>query len=160
MDAFKLQLFLHVAAVLVALGATFSYPVIQALAEKKGVAATRLGLQFIERIDTILTLPGAVVVLLLGAGLIFAKEDGKAIKDDFPLWLGIAIVWFLVCFAFSLFVQRPTSKKALATLDGVPDGPTLPAAYAPLSKRLQAGGMFLGISVIAITFLMVWQPGS
>ena len=61
----------------------------------------------------------------------------------FPVWLGVAIVWFLACFAFSLFVQRPTAKKALGSLEGVADGPELPTAYTPLGKRLEIGGAAL-----------------
>jgi hypothetical protein len=41
MESYKLLVFLHVAAVVVGLGITFSFPFLQAAAERSGVAATR-----------------------------------------------------------------------------------------------------------------------
>ena len=49
--------------------------------------------------------------------------------------------------------------ELIAALDGVPDNGDFPAEYMKASRRMQAVGGFLGFSVIAITFLMVWKPG-
>jgi len=157
MDSYKIQLFLHVAVVIVALGATFCYPFIQAWGERRGVGATRMALQFSEHLEKVLVIPGAVLTLLFGLGLIF--DDATGYKDDFPMWLGIAIAWFLVAFTVAAVFQRAAVSKAIDTLEGLADNADFPAAYMALSRRIQATGGFLGLSVIGITFLMVWKPG-
>ena len=157
MDSYKLQLFLHVALVIVALGATFANPFLQGWGERHGVGATRMAMQFSSHMEKVLVIPGAILILLFGTGLIF--EDATGYKDDFPMWLGIAIAWFLVAFVAGAFVQRSNVNRAIAALDGVPDNGDFPAEYMKASRRMQAVGGFLGFSVIAITFLMVWKPG-
>lgn len=156
MTAYKIQLFLHVATVVVALGATFAYPFLQAAAERSGTAATRFMLQATQRIEKVLVIPGAILLFLFGLGLIF--DDTTGYSDDFPAWLMVAIAWFLVAFVVAVTVQRSNVSAALRTLEGAPDGP-LPAAYEPIGKRIQIVGGLLGLSVIGITFLMTYKPG-
>ena len=103
MDSYKLQLFLHVAVVIVALGATFANPFLQGWGERHGVGATRMAMQFSSHMEKVLVIPGAILILLFGTGLIF--EDATGYKDDFPMWLGIAIAWFLVAFVAGAFVN-------------------------------------------------------
>ena len=157
MDSYKIQLFLHVAVVIVALVATFASPFLQGWGERHGVGATRMALQFSSHMEKVLVIPGAILTLVFGTGLIF--DDGTGYKDDFPWWLGVAIAWFLVAFVAGAFVQRSNVNKAIAALDGVPDTGDFPAEYMNVSRRIQVVGGFLGLSVVAITFLMVWKPG-
>lgn len=154
MDSYRIMLVGHVLAALVGLGVTFAYPFMLAVAERNGTGATRLALQTMERIERFLVFPGALLLLVFGAGLIFSDVTGYS--DDFPVWLMIAIAWYVVAFAVAVGVQNPTASRALATLEGVPDTSPLPEAYAPLGKRMQMVGGLLGVSVIGIAFLMVW----
>ncbi len=156
MDSYKIQAFLHIAVALVAIGVTFVYPFLQGWAEQRGVGATRLALQFGEHLEKIVVLPGALLVFLFGLGLIF--DDKTGYKDDFPLWLGVAIAWYVLVVAISLGIQRPTVARAIAALDGVPDDGDFPPAYMEASRKMQVVGGFMGFSAIAITFLMVWKP--
>lgn len=158
MSSYKIELFLHIAAVVVALGVTFAYPFLQAFAEKNGVASTRFALKFSERLEKILTIPGAIFLFIMGALLIMNGESG--FKDEMPVWLSIGMTWFLVAFAVAFFVQRRIVKDAIKALEGVADDAPLPAAYLAISKRWQMVGGLLGVSVIGITFLMVYQPGA
>jgi hypothetical protein len=41
-----------------------------------------------------------------------------------------------------------------------PAGAEPPAEVAALGRKLQFGGMFLGLMILAILVLMVWRPGS
>ena len=157
MDSYKIQLFLHVAVVIVALGATFASPFLQGWGERHGVGATRMALEFGHYLEKVLVIPGAVLILLLGVGLIF--DDATGYKDDFPMWLGIAIAWYLVAFFVAAVVQRSNVLKAIATLDGAADDGPFPAAYMTASKRVQITGGFLALSTIGIAFSMVWKPG-
>ncbi len=158
MTAYKIQLVLHVAAVVVALGSTFSFPFLQAFGERQGVAATRLVLKATHQIENLLVIPGAVLVFVLGLGLIFDTNGPNRYKDDMPAWLTVSLVWYILTFATAVLVQRRQISAAIGTLEGVADGPELPAAYKPLSTRIQALGGLLGLSVIGIAALMLWKP--
>ena len=157
MTSYKIELFLHIAAVVVGLGVTFVYPFLQAFAEKNGVASTRFALRFGQRLNNIVVIPGAIALFVFGA-LLMVNGAGE-IKDEMPVWLMIAITWFLVAFAVDVFVQRGTVKAGIKALEGVADSAPLPAAYVAISKRMQMMAGLLGFSVIGITFLMVYQPG-
>ena len=154
MESYRIQLFLHIAAAIVAFGATFSYPFLQGFAERQGTGATRFALRAIQRIEKFLVYPGAILVPLFGIGLIFDDQTGYS--DDFPVWLMIAIAWYVLAFGTAVTVQRNNLKKGLEALEGAPDNAPLPEAYVPIGKRMQMVGGLLGISVIGIAFLMVW----
>ncbi len=156
MESYKLLVFFHVLTVTISLGVTFAYPIMQSVAERSGTAATRIALQTTERIEKFIVLPGNVVLFLAGVGLIF--DDATGYKDDFPVWLMVAIPWYLAAVAVSVFVMGPLGRKALKTLEGRKDE-ALPAAYEPIGKRMQMIGGMLGLSTVAILFLMVWKPG-
>lgn len=155
-NTFKLLLFLHVATVIVILGPTFTFPFLDGLANRKGVGATRFVHQFEERLETIWIRPGAVVLFLFGVGMILKEKD---LREDMPAWLMVAIAWFVVAFFTAWFVQGRNLKQALEALEGVPDDAPLPAAYTTVAKRVQIVGGLLGVSVVAIAFLMLWKPG-
>lgn len=158
MDSFDILLFLHIAAVIVALGATFSYPFLQGFAERKGVAATRLVFQAVERIEKFLVFPGGALVFIFGLGLIMTSEAPNDYRKEMPAWLTIAIVWYLVTYAAAYFVQRKQIRRAIAVLEGVPDSPDLPAAYVPIGKRIQMVAGLIGVSILGIALLMVLGP--
>jgi len=157
MESYKLLVFLHVAAVVVGLGITFSFPFLQAAAERSGVGATRFFHEASMRIEKMVIYPAVAVIFLMGVGLIF--DDNLPYKDDFPVWLMVAIPWYVGAFVLSWFVQRKNVAAAVETLRGVPDGAALPAAYTEIAKKIQMVGGILGLSVIGILFLMVWKPG-
>lgn len=157
MDSYKLQLFLHVAVVIVALGPTFAMPFLQGWGERRGVGATRMALQFNHYLEKVLVFPGAVLLLLFGVGLIF--DDATGYKDDFPTWLIVATIWYVLVFAVAAFVQRSNVNTAIATLEKVDDDGDFPPAYMAASRKIQVTGGLLALSVVAITFLMIWKPG-
>ncbi len=158
MDTFDILLFLHVAAAIVALGATFSYPFLQGFAERRGVAATRLVFEAIERIEKLLVFPGGALVFIFGLGLIMTSKAPEDYKKEMPIWLTVAIAWYLVTYAVAFFVQRRQIMQAVAVLEGLPDSPELPAAYQPIGKRIQVVAGLLGVSIVGITLLMVLGP--
>ena len=152
MASYRIMLFLHIASV-IALGATFAYPFIQALAERQGAGVTRFALQAIKRTNTFLVFPAMALIFVFGLGLIFNDQTGY--KDDMPAWLMIAIVWYLAAVAIAVFVLRRDTDAGIAVLEGAPaDGP-LPAAYEPLQKRMQMFGGIVGVSILGVALLMV-----
>ena len=157
MESYRIMLFLHVAVVIVTIGATFAFPFLQAFAERSGVGATRFVMQFLARIERMLVIPGSVVLTLFGVALIF--DDGSGYKDDFPAWLSAAIPLFIIVVIVDLLVQQRQVKAAIAALDGVPDTAPLPAAYAAIGKRIQMVGGLEGLALVVIIFLMTYKPG-
>lgn len=157
MESYRIMLFLHVAVVIVTIGATFAFPFLQAFAERSGVGATRFVMQFLVRIERMLVIPGSVVLTLFGVALIF--DDGSGYKDDFPAWLSAAIPLFIIVVIVDLLVQQRQVKAAIAALDGVPDEAPLPAAYAAIGKRIQMVGGLEGLAIVVIIFLMTYKPG-
>jgi uncharacterized membrane protein len=155
--AYKIEVFLHVATIIVVFGLTFMYPFLQGAAERAGTGATKFALSVIHRTEKFVVTPGAVLVFIFGGMLI--GNDKLPYKDDMPAWLIISVVYFLVIFAIALFVQRPALNKARALLEKAPDNAPLPAEYEPLGKRMQMVGGLMGLSVIIIAFLMVYKPG-
>ncbi|MFN0148585.1 MAG: DUF2269 family protein [Dehalococcoidia bacterium] len=154
MNSYRVLLFLHIAVVIVGFGAIFVLPFLQAFAERTSVGATRFVLRFSRRLENFVIYPGSVLVFIFGIGLMM--DDKTGYRDDMPVWLTIAIVWFLAIAALSYFVVRRTAAQALASLEGVADDGSFPAAYMALSKRLQMVGGIIGLSVVGIAFLMVW----
>lgn len=154
MESYELLTFFHIAVIVVGFGSTFSFPFLQAFAERQGVAATLLAQRAISRITTFLVLPASILTPLLGVGLIIELDY----LDDFPAWLMAAITWYIVAFLIAVVVINPAVARAIQVLEAAPDGPDLPEEYLPLSKRLQMAGGLLGLSIIGIAFLMVWKP--
>lgn len=71
-------------------------------------------------------------------------------------------------FFFALLVQSPNTGrmlKAPSSMPALPPGGAPPAGGPPpeivaLGKKLQLGGIYLTLSVVAIATLMVWKPGA
>lgn len=157
MESYRIMLFLHVAAVILTIGATFAFPFLQAFAEGKGVGPTRFVMQFLVRIEKILVIPGSVLLILFGVGLIF--DEATNYKDDFPTWLSIAIPLFLIVILVDLFVQQRQVKDAIRSLEGLPDSAVLPAAYTAVGKKIQMVGGLEGLAIVVVIFLMTYKPG-
>jgi uncharacterized membrane protein len=153
-DSYRIQLFLHVLAVVIGLGVAFVEPFLQAFAERQGVNATRNALRFIQRIENILVTPGAILVAVFGVGLIF--DDRTGYRDDFPTWLMIAIAWYVVAFVVAATLQRRNLKDAIEALEGAQTDDALPVRYVEISRRIQMVGGLLGVSIIGVLFMMVW----
>lgn len=157
MDVFRVLLFLHIVAVIVGFGVTFSYPFLQAFAERNGVSATRFWLRAMQRLDRMVVYPGAVLVLVFGVGLIFSDHNsfgGDA--GEMPGWLMGSIAWYAVVMVVSVAVVRRDVQDALRVLEGVHVDGSFPAEYLSLSRRIQIVGGLLGVSVLGIAYLMVW----
>lgn len=152
--SYRLLLYLHILTAIVALGVTFAFPFLQSFAEKNGVVATRFAHRAIRRITLFVVYPGAALVFLWGLGLIFEHETGY--KDDFPAWLMIAIMLFIAIVVLDVLYTRRQVEAAIQSLEGVPDGAELPAAYRTIASRIQAVGGLEGLGVVVIAFLMVW----
>jgi len=154
MESYRIFLFLHIIAAIVALGAAFALPFLQGFCERQGVAATRLYLRFLQRLSMMLIWPGYVLVAVFGTALIF--DDRTGYRDDFPRWLEFAIPWYLFIVVLDLFVMRRMVRDSLAALESATDDQSLPVAYVGIGRNMQIVGGLMGLSVMGVAALMVW----
>ncbi len=152
-----LFLYLHVGGVIVAFGPTIAFPFIAAKAAKEPQHGNFV-LRTMEWITEKVVEPGSAFVFLMGVGLIVTRGYNPL---ELP-WLAIAIVLFLITFAYANLVQLPTVRKMVAFTsqppppDAAAAGP--PPAFVALSQKAARGGQFMSLMLFVILALMIVKP--
>jgi uncharacterized membrane protein len=77
-------------------------------------------------------------------------------------WLQISIVLYLIALIYGLTVQRSALQRLIQLTStppppGTPPGPPPPELVATATK-VRRGGMFMGVLIVTIVFLMVVKP--
>jgi uncharacterized membrane protein len=149
-------LFLHVMGAIIAFGPTFAYSIMGAAAAREPEHANFSSRQ-VALIGRRLVYPLAIFQGVTGVLLIWAA--GISVMSS--TWLLIGIVLYLILLGYALTVQRNTLHQIIeigaARPAGAPPGPP-PPELVRLVKKVQRGGMFLGLTVVVIVFLMVVKP--
>jgi hypothetical protein len=152
-------LYLHIGGSIVAFGPTIALPFIAAKAANEPMHGN-FALRVTELLVGRVVEPGAGFVFLMGVGLIWTREWNPFTT----LWLGLAIILFLITISFSLFVQTPVVKRTIALTSGPPPTPAEgapagpPPEFVALSKRAAMGGQFMLLILFSILFPMVFKP--
>lgn len=151
---FPWLLFLHVLAAIVAFGPTFASPVAASLVAREPQHANffaRSQMLVSKRLITPLALSlgvtGILMVLVTGIDLTQA------------LWLGVAIVLYVIAVGFALLVQTPNGAR-LVELTGAPSPGGPSPELLTTAAAVRRGGMLLAVLVVTIVFLMVVKPGA
>jgi uncharacterized membrane protein len=158
---FSFWLILHILGVLVSLGPTFAFPILGAYAGRHPEHSAAIA-HVSHEIERKLVLPVSATIPFLGLALIYTGHFDLWKSE----WLIISIVLFVVAFFFAALVQGRNSTRLLEEIAKLPPGPPPPGSTGPppqiaaLTGKLQAGGMFLTVLLIAILVLMVWRPGN
>jgi uncharacterized membrane protein len=163
MHWFQFWLILHILAVLVAFGPTFAFGLIASLIRRNPQHAG-FGTEIMDMIEKRMTLPLAVLVPVFGTALIFTGHVDLWKSE----WLLISIVLYMGAFFFALLVQTPNTTRMLKAIrsmpapapGGAPPAGGPPPEIAALGKKLQFGGIYLSISIVAVLILMIWNPGA
>jgi uncharacterized membrane protein len=155
MTLFPWLLLLHVFGAIVAFGPVYAFPIIGAMGGKEpqhANFATRVS----ETIGKQRVFPLAVFQGITGVGLILVTGINLLATP----WLLIGIALYLITISYNFFVQTPTTKKIIEMTSAPPppgaSGP--PPALLALIRRVQLGGMFSGLMIVLIVFLMVVKP--
>jgi hypothetical protein len=150
---YKLVLFLHVLAVVVAFGPTFAYALFSSVSRKYPRATPAL-LEGIQRSDRYLVTPGMVVLLLAG---LYLLSDGPWKAGDAFIGVGIAAILVLFGLQGAFFSPQVRRAREIAERD-LEAGDELSAEYAALAQRIGKVGSVAGLIVVVTIFFMAYKP--
>jgi uncharacterized membrane protein len=152
---YKLLLFVHILAVVLAFGPTFGYAFLFSVVPQYPKAAPAL-LAGIQRIDRYLVNPGMVVLLLAGIGLLSASDGAWDTSDAF---VGVGILAIVVLFGLQhgFFQPQVLKAKAMAERD-LKAGDALSPEFEALGQRFGQVGTLAGVIIVVTVFFMTYKP--
>jgi len=152
---YKILLFLHILAVVLAFGPTFGYGIFFSVLPSFPRATPAL-LAGIQKVDRILVTPGMVVLLLAGIGLLSASDGAWGGGDAFVVVGFIAII-ALFGLQHGFFRPQTAKARALAERD-LEKGDDLSPEFQAVAQRLGQVGPLAGLIVVVTIFFMAYKP--
>jgi uncharacterized membrane protein len=152
---YKIALFLHVLAVVLAFGPTFGYALFFSVAPQHPRATPAI-LSGVQRCDRYLVNPGMIVLLLAGIYLLVASDSAWDASDAF-VSVGFLAIIALFGLQHAFFQPQVRKAKALAERD-LKAGDTLSAEFEELSQRIGRVGTLAGLIVVVAIFFMTYKP--
>jgi len=150
---YKIALFLHILAMVLAFGPTFGYALFFSVAPQHPRATPAI-LAGVERCDRYLVNPGMIVLLLAG---IYLLIDGD--WEANAAFISVGFVAILVLFGLQHAFFQPQTRKAreLAERD-LKAGDSLSDEFEALSQRIGKVGGLAGLIVVVTIFFMTYKP--
>ena len=152
---YKIALFLHILAVVLAFGPTFGYGILFSVLpdHPRSTPAVIAGVQ---KIDRYLVSPGLVVVLLAGVYLMIASDDAW---DGSEAFITVGFIAIVALFGLQHGFFRPQTAKARALAErDLKAGDTLSEEFEEVSRRLGTVGPIAGLIVVVTIFFMSYKP--
>jgi hypothetical protein len=158
----EFSIFLHITAVVVGFGATFSESVMFPVAMKMSAR----NLPYVHRLQLVLNqffaIPAALVVAATGI-----YQVDKFNFDYGNFWLSATIAILVIVFLVNIFFFIPTDRKLLPIIEkAIADAgdrelklSDLPPTYQRLGRAEGIVGSIMGILLIAAIFFMTAKPG-
>jgi uncharacterized membrane protein len=152
---YKIALFLHALAVVLAFGPTFGYALFFSVAPTYPRATPAI-LAGVQKCDKYLVNPGMVVLLLAGIYLLVASDDAFETSDVF---ISVGFVAIIALFALQHAFFQPQVRKAkeMAERD-LRSGDTLSDEFEAVGQRIGQVGTLAGIIVVVAIFFMTYKP--
>ncbi|HEY5942479.1 MAG TPA: DUF2269 family protein [Solirubrobacterales bacterium] len=152
---YKLALFLHVLAVVLAFGPTFGYAIFFSVAPQypRAVPAILTGIQ---RTDRYLVNPGMIVLLLAGIYLLIAGDSAWSSGDAF-ITVGFLAIIVLFGLQHAFFQPQTAKAKEIAERD-LKSSDELSAEFEEVSDKLSQVGKVAGLIVVVTIFFMSYKP--
>lgn len=150
---YKIVLFLHILAVVLAFGPTFGYAFFFSVAPSHPRATPAI-LAGVQRVDKYLVNPGMIVLLLAGVYLLI---DGPWETSDAFISIGFLAIIVLFGLQHAFFQPKVREAKALAERD-LKSGDTLSDEFEALSERIGKVGSLAGLIVVVAIFFMSYKP--
>ena len=161
-ENYEYSIFLHVTAVVVGFGSTFSESVMFPVAMKMSAR----NLPYVHRLQLVLNqffaIPAALVVAATG---IYQMDQLSLDYGDF--WVSATITILVVLFLVNIFFFIPTDRKLLPIIEkAVADAgdkeltlSELPPTYQRWGRAEGIVGSLMGVLLIAAIFFMTTKPG-
>lgn len=150
---YKIALFIHILAVVLAFGPTFGYALFFSVAPQYPRATPAI-LAGVQKCDRYLVNPGMIVLLLAG---IYLLVDGPWETGDAFISLGFLAIIVLFGLQHAFFQPKVREAKALAERD-LKAGDTLSDEFAALGDRIGKVGGLAGLIVVVAIFFMTYKP--
>lgn len=150
---YKIALFLHILAVVLAFGPTFGYAFFFSLSPQYP-GATPAILAGIQKIDKYLVNPGMLVLLLAG---IYLLADGPWETSDAFIGIGFLAILVLFGLQHGFFQPKVREAKELAERD-LKAGDALSDEFVALGDRIGKVGTLAGLIVVVTVFFMAYKP--
>lgn len=150
---YKIALFLHILAVVLAFGPTFGYGFFASLAPQYPRATPAI-LAGIQRVDRYLVNPGMIVLLLSG---LYLLSDGPWDAGDAFVSFGILAIIVLFGMQHAFFQPQVRRAKAVAERD-LKASDQLSDEFLAISQKLGQVGTLAGVIVIVTVFFMTYKP--
>jgi uncharacterized membrane protein len=152
---YKIALFLHILAVVLAFGPTFGYAFFFSVAPQYPRATPAI-LAGVQKVDRYLVNPGMVILLLAGIGLLSAS-DGVWDAGDVFVSVGFVAIVVLFGLQHGFFQPQVRKAKALAERD-LQTGDTLSSEFEAIGQKIGQVGTLAGIIVVVTIFFMTYKP--
>lgn len=150
---YKIALFLHVLAVVLAFGPTFGYGLFISVTPQFPRATPAI-LSGIQKADRYLVNPGMIVLLLAG---IYLLADGPWEAGDAYISVGFLAIIVLFGLQHAFFRPQTARARELAEAD-LKAGDELGPEYTAVAERLGKVGPLAGLVVIVTVFFMTYKP--
>jgi uncharacterized membrane protein len=152
---YKIALFLHILAVVLAFGPTFGYALFFSVAPQHPRATPAI-LAGVQKCDRYLVNPGMIVLLIAGIGLL-TMSDGA--WDTSDVFVGVGFLAIIALFGLQHGFFQPQTRKAkeIAERD-LQAGDTLSPEFEAVSQGLSKVGGLAGIIVVVTIFFMTYKP--
>jgi uncharacterized membrane protein len=150
---YKLALFLHILAVVLAFGPTFGYALFFSVAPQHPRATPAI-LSGVQKCDRYLVNPGMIVLLLAG---IYLLVDGPWETGDAFISFGFLAIIILFGLQHAFFQPQTRKAKELAERD-LKSGDTLSDEFEAVSERVGKVGGLAGLIVVVTVFFMTYKP--
>jgi Predicted integral membrane protein (DUF2269) len=150
---YKLALFLHILAVVLAFGPTFGYALFFSVTPQYPRATPAI-LSGIEKTDRYLVNPGMIVLLL---SAIYMLIDGPWETSDAFISVGFLAIIVLFGLQHGFFGPKVREAKALAERD-LQSGDEFGEEFMSLSQRISKMGTLAGLIVVVTIFFMAYKP--
>jgi hypothetical protein len=159
---YKFWLLCHILTAIVGLGAVMLNGLYAAQAQKRPGPPGRA---IAEANFAVSKIAEYFIYAIFVFGVILVLASHELFKFS-QTWVWLAMLLYIVAMGISHGVMTPGTKRVLALLNEMEQGPPpaggpppQAAALEATGKKLAAGGMALNLIVVAILILMIWKPG-